>query len=311
MHQSRSQLAGSIKTPAMDKAAVSFTGGKDSMLALHLVAQNISLNTQPEDAAMKALAAAAAQAARAANYGTPAASTAISLLVTFAPYGHDKPGKGFKAHPIPAIRAQARALGIPHIVCELDPSLSPLEAYKQQIGMLNSKYGITQLVTGDILDVADGFMRRAVDGTGVTLVTPLWQQPRQKVLAACFALGVDSIISCINVSKYGNAARNAAAGCHNTGSDAQAGATDGIAGAAAGAWDAVALLLGKQVTPALVAGPLVEAQQLFGADLGGELGDYHTIVYNAPLFLQPVELSVLTVVQSGDYAYVMLDVPPS
>jgi diphthamide synthase (EF-2-diphthine--ammonia ligase) len=289
----------------MGKTAVSFTGGKDSMLALHLVAYNISLDAQPEVASMEALAAAAAQAA---NHSTATASTAISLLVTFAPHGHDKPGKGFKAHPIPVIQAQAGALGIPHIVCEIDPSLSPLEAYKQQISMLHSKYGITQLVTGDILDVADGFMRRAVDGTGVALVTPLWQQPRQRVLAACFALGIDSFISCINVSKYGGAASKPAASACLEGPGAKADAAEGTAVAAAGAWDAVALLLGKRVTPALVAGPLAEAQQLFGADLGGELGEYHTLVYKAPLFAQPVELSLLRVAQSGDYAYVMLDV---
>jgi diphthamide synthase (EF-2-diphthine--ammonia ligase) len=287
----------------MGKAAVSFTGGKDSMLAVHLIAYNISLHAQSEDAAMQALSAAAAQAA---NYLTPAASTAISLLVTFAPHGHDKPGKGFKAHPIPVIQAQARALGIPHIVCEIDPSLSPLEAYRQQISMLHSKYGVTQLVTGDILDVADGFMRRALEGTRVALVMPLWQQPRQKVLAACFALGIDSIISCINVSKYG-AASKTAAGCGKAGPGAHTDAAEGIGEIASGAWDAVALLVGKQVTPALVADPLAEAQQLFGADLGGELGEYHTIVYNTPLFAQPVELLVLRVAQSGDYAYIMLD----
>ncbi|WIA28731.1 hypothetical protein OEZ86_011266 [Tetradesmus obliquus] len=167
--------------------------------------------------------------------------------------------------------------------------------------MLHQQHGITELVTGDILDVAGRFMQRAVKGTGVTLVTPLWQLPRSKVLAALHALGIDSMISCINVSKYG-AATTAVLGLLRIEPEARA-ATGGTIGeaaaaAAAGGWDAVVLLLGQRVTPELVAGPLAEAQQLFGADLGGELGEYHTLVLRAPLFSQPVELAILEVVRS-------------
>lgn len=297
----------------MGGVAVSFTGGKDSVLALHLAALNISLDTEAGDEALNALRAAAAAAAAGSGCGTTAAAcSTISLLVTFAPAGHDRPGQGFKAHPIPVIRAQARALGIPHIVCEVDPLQSPLEEYMRHMRMLHQQHGITELVTGDILDVAGRFMQRAVKGTGVTLVTPLWQLPRSKVLAALHALGIDSMISCINVSKYG-AATTAVPGLLRIEPEARA-ATGGTIGeaaaaAAAGGWDAVVLLLGQRVTPELVAGPLAEAQQLFGADLGGELGEYHTLVLRAPLFSQPVELAILEVVRSGDYAYVMLDVP--
>jgi diphthamide synthase (EF-2-diphthine--ammonia ligase) len=171
--------------------------------------------------------------------------------------------------------------------------------------MLRQQYGITQLVTGDILDVAGGFMQRAVEGTGVELVTPLWQLPRAGVLAALFALRIDSIISCINVAKYG---QNNTTVPRVLDVGQEAGTAAGAAGIAVTPWDAVALLLGKPVTPELVAGPLAEAQQLFGADLCGELGEYHTLVLHAPLFSQAVELAIVEVLQSGDYAYVVWDV---
>jgi diphthamide synthase (EF-2-diphthine--ammonia ligase) len=305
----------------MGHIAVSFTGGKDSVLALHLVTLNVSLTASNGGEALQALeavaaaAAAAAAAAGGSSCTTAAAAAApcpISLLVTFAPQGHDKPGQGFKAHPIPVIRAQAKALGIPHIVCELDSTQKPLEGYRQHIKMLHQHYGITQLVTGDILDVAGGFMQKAAEGTGVSLVTPLWQLPRELVLQALLALRIDSIISCISVAKYTKLCTTWS--CLRSMLDAVRRKQAAVAAAgeleAAGAWDdPVAKLLGGCVTKELVAGPLTEAQELFGADLGGELGEYHTLVMNAPLFAQAVKLSVLRVKQAGDYAYLVLDVP--
>jgi diphthamide synthase (EF-2-diphthine--ammonia ligase) len=164
--------------------AVSFTGGKDSVLALHLYAgygheliPTPALRTNPDE------------------------NHTIGLLVTFVPApGPDGTIKGFKAHPLEFIRAQAASLGVPHVNCTVNAPF--LESYRDQIQQLRTQHGITTLVTGDILDVSQGFMRQAVKGTGVELATPLWQLPRVDILQAMFDLNIRSVVSCINLQKF-------------------------------------------------------------------------------------------------------------
>lgn len=69
--------------------------------------------------------ATAAGAAGAEAAGAAAAEAAcagrVSLLVTFAPEPApgERPGESFKAHPLAVMEAQAAALGLPHVVCEV------------------------------------------------------------------------------------------------------------------------------------------------------------------------------------------------
>lgn len=55
------------------------------------------------------------------------------------------------------------------------------------------------LVSGDILDVCENFMVRACEGTGVSMVRPLWEKPRGAILNALS--GFDFIITCCNLKK--------------------------------------------------------------------------------------------------------------
>ncbi len=126
----------------MRKAAVSFTGGKDCVLSLHLVHAGAHATAHNSEAAVH-------------NNDLN-----VVVLVTFAPKGDVK----FKAHPLPMIEAQASALGLQHLMVEVgDPYL---ESYRNGIAQLRIQHGIEVLVTGDILDVCDGFLRRATEGTG-------------------------------------------------------------------------------------------------------------------------------------------------
>ena len=123
----------------MSLAAVSFTGGKDCVLALHAVQA----------------------ATRPAGFCTaPPKDLDVILLVTFAPSAN----ADFKAHPMAVIQAQAAALGLPHVVCMVDAPY--LESDQHNIRRLRELHGIDALVTGDILDVCSGFMSRATLGTG-------------------------------------------------------------------------------------------------------------------------------------------------
>eukprot|EP00877_Chromochloris_zofingiensis_P014957 jgi/Chrzof1/9715/Cz04g13060.t1 len=188
--------------PTGEAIAVCFTGGKDSVLALHLAAgfrvtaSSASASTSTQCGVINRLAGAQPFAVNAAA----CRRHNIALLVTFGPEVGTKASTDFKAHPTAVIQAQAECLYIPHLFCCVSPPY--LESYRDQIAQLRQQYGITQLVTGDILDVCDGFMKQAVMGTGVQLVTPLWQQDRYSLLRSLWDMGIHAHISCVNLSKF-------------------------------------------------------------------------------------------------------------
>lgn len=140
------------------RAAVLWTGGKDSALAL--------------DEARRA--------------GIPPGA-----LVTFAP-----PGAAFRAHPVPVMAAQARALGLPHRVVELRPPLDA--AYRRAFEALAAE-GFTRLVTGDIapVDGLPNWVRERAAGLPLEVLTPLWGRDRAGLLATFRERGFRAVLSCV------------------------------------------------------------------------------------------------------------------
>jgi diphthine-ammonia ligase len=188
------RLAASMSSPALPalldgaaacsqlssrRVAVSFTGGKDSVLALH----------------------------RARHAGAH-----LALLVTFAPSASAR----FLAHPLPLISAQAASLGLPWVclpVTEQSASSSSATpssssdsweaGYRAAICSLRQQWGIEALVTGDLLDVAQSFMPRACSSSGVALCRPLWQAQPLQLLQELSDAGFDVIISLASVALCG------------------------------------------------------------------------------------------------------------
>lgn len=91
--------------------------------------------------------------------------------------------------------------------------------------------------------------------------------------------------------------------CRGTGVAASAAASAGPG--AVHAFDAQADLLGQELTEELVAGPLSVADQLCSADLCGEHGEYHTLVFDAPMMSVPLQLVAAEhkMVCSGAYTH--------
>lgn len=301
------------------RVAISFTGGKDSVLATHLV-----LNAR-----LRALAGwktgegdILEHLAQSGGGGLPSTPTptptpvdldgeavAVVALVLFAPPpppappagndetndNNDADDRGFKAHPLRLVRAQAAALGAgiaaataetappPFLILDVTPPHA--DSYAAQLAHLRDAHGVDALVTGDVLDVCSGFMARACARAGLRLITPLWQQPRERILAALGALGIHALVTCVDVDKF-------------------KGATD---------VDPVADLLGRELTREVwaegQAGALRRAHSSpANVDLCGEGGEYHSAVFAAEhLFHRRLRVEVAGHAFKGErYAHVVL-----
>jgi len=139
--------------------AVSWTGGKDSSLAL---------------------------------YEAKLLGYAVTSLVTFAP---NKPE--FHAHPLDFMKYQADALGIPHYTLTIEEPFK--ESYEKAIHFLRERYGITTLITGDIAEVDGhpNWIRECSAYSGVNVLTPLWGCDRLELLNRLLTYRFKLIFSCV------------------------------------------------------------------------------------------------------------------
>jgi len=294
------------------KVAISFTGGKDSCLAL-TIAQLCAKAAEVPDVVQQALG----------DHVHDLQGVQPAMLVTFAPAG----GGAFKAHPMELIKAQADALQLPHHVISIHGP-DYLASYAEAMRGLASDHGIQALVTGDILDVCNDFMGRASQASGLPLIRPLWGMPRRALLQCLWALGIRPLVSCVNTAKFGGAGADApACGRANATAPATSAATAGsgsssserceapagTTAAAAGsgtsqnttssstseAQEAAAAIVGRELDAALHASFLVPAAQQYGIDECGEWGELHTMCVDGPTFAKRLVLHGKSVQQDS------------
>ena len=145
----------------MSNVAVSWTGGKDSSLALHVAEEKLGCK--------------------------------VCCLVTFVPVQG-----GLVAHPLDFIGLQAQVLGVPHYVFDVDEPFD--RSYEGAIASLRERQGIDTLVTGDIGEVAGhdpNWMVERGARSGVDVLRPLWHRERLDLLRELLALRFKAIFSCV------------------------------------------------------------------------------------------------------------------
>ncbi|MFM5817582.1 Dph6-related ATP pyrophosphatase [Aeromonas sanarellii] len=185
----------------------------------------------------------------------------VVALVTFAP-----PEPRFLAHPLPLVRRQAAALGLPHQLVTIE---APFElGYERALIRLKEQWHLDGVVTGDIdsVDGAPNWIRERCRPLGIKVHTPLWQQTREALLADLLARGIVAHLSCVDTR----------------------------------------VLAPDWVGRRLDAATLAELQRLANAqgfDACGEQGEYHTMVTDGPGFAAPVRLGPWRVARQDHLAY--------
>ncbi|MBW3732018.1 adenine nucleotide alpha hydrolase [Aeromonas dhakensis] len=189
----------------------------------------------------------------------------VVALATFAP-----PSPRFLAHPLSQVRRQAAALGLPHLLVTIE---APFDlGYERALTKLKKEWQLDGVVTGDIDSVAGApnWIRERCHPLGLTVHTPLWQQPREALLADLLARGIVAHLSCVDTR----------------------------------------FLPPEWVGRVLDQGALAELQQLAatrGFDACGEQGEYHTMVTDGPGFAAPLVLGRWQVARQEQLAYLLED----
>lgn len=144
----------------MRNAAMLWTGGKDSSLALCEATEN--------------------------GYN-------VRYLVTFAPQD-----AGFLAHPLPFIELQAEALALPHRTLTVREPFE--ESYETQLRWLRDEMNITAVITGDIAEVNgnQNWICERCRRIGMNVHRPLWGCDRLGVLQQLLARKLKIRFSCVN-----------------------------------------------------------------------------------------------------------------
>ena len=159
------------------------------------------------------------------------------------------------AHSLDLVKLQSKALQIPFFWAKVTQPY--FESYRETIAELKEDFGITALVTGDISYV-DRFHGNWVDdvckGLGVEVIKPLWEQDRSLILQELISNGFSVVFSCAKQPWL----------------DAS--------------W------IGVKLSPQTFKN-LQELNEKFRMDMCGEMGEYHTMTLDGPLFKCTIQIS--------------------
>jgi uncharacterized protein (TIGR00290 family) len=172
----------------------------------------------------------------------------IAALVTFATNRYK-----FKAHPVPILIAQAKALSIPHLSIEINEPYK--ESYQKALAELKRSLQIDTVITGDIAEV-DGYhnwITECSKPAKLNVWLPLWNLNRFQVLNNVIDFGFKTIFSCVKKPWFNRS------------------------------W------LGRELNRETLL-ELEKIRETSGLDICGEQGEYHTFVLDSPLFRKTIKV---------------------
>jgi uncharacterized protein (TIGR00290 family) len=223
----------------MKKVLLSWSSGKDSVWALHLLRQQPDIEV-------------------------------VALLTSF----NSAAGRvAMHAVRRELVDAQAARTGIPQWSVDLPWPCSNAEYEERMRGVWHRAFteGITAVAFGDLFlqDIRD-YRERQLLGTGLEPLFPVWGIPTAKLAVDMIAAGVKAKITCVDPSQVDRS------------------------------------FAGRDFDQALLDSlpPIV--------DPCGENGEFHTFVYDAPVFSSPIEVRMGEIVERDGFVFAdVLSGPPA
>lgn len=169
------------------------------------------------------------------------------------------------------IEAQSQAIGIPVV-----QRSTPMQAYEREfISALHElrNLGVEGGVFGDIdLEEHRGWVEGVCKKTNIRPFLPLWGRDQTQILERFIGLGFKAVIVAVNAELFGEE------------------------------W------IGRELDYAFLA-HLVNLQERVNLSVGGEAGEYHTLVVDGPLFKKRIEILASSKVGRSGYSF--LDIADS
>lgn len=149
------------------KLVISFSGGKDSALALHRIMQEN-------------------------NY------VIDSLLTTVT---NDYSRTSMHGVREVLLDAQGESLGLPIRKVRL-PKAASNDIYQEKMGAAVEKMkadGVTHIMFGDIyLEDVKAYREKSMEGTGITPIFPIWGEPTDKLMREFLDVGFKTVLTCVD-----------------------------------------------------------------------------------------------------------------
>ncbi|MBI5554856.1 MAG: diphthine--ammonia ligase [Elusimicrobia bacterium] len=168
---------------------------------------------------------------------------------------------------VATLKAQAEAMGIP-IVQRPATWGGYEEEFKSALAFFK-KEDVQTGIFGDI-DVQEhrDWVERVTSESGFNAILPLWQRSRESLMAEFISLGFKAVIVAVKLECMGNE------------------------------W------LGRQLDRQFIE----DMKGLPEADLCGENGEYHTFVYDGPVFKKPVDFMIGRKMREDNHCYLGIDI---
>jgi diphthine-ammonia ligase len=174
----------------------------------------------------------------------------------------------FVCHPLSLMPLQSKALGIPQVKAKVKEPY--FEEYREAISRFIKEDGIKGIVTGDISFI-DNFHGNWIDdfckGLDVEVIKPLWGLDRCQILKELVSKGFKAVFTCVRKRWFDEK------------------------------W------LGRELDRACIK-ELKELNDKQGIDLCGERGEYHTMIVDAPIFKEVIQISKFSKEKKGGLFFI-------
>lgn len=159
------------------------------------------------------------------------------------------------------IKAQSTALGIPILQREATWD-TYADSFKSEVARLKQA-GVEGMIFGDIyLQEHRDWLEKLCGALGVKAHFPLWLEKPERILSSLIQQGFEAVVTCVNSKRLGRE------------------------------W------LGRKIDKNFIEG-LKRAKPT--VDLCGEMGEYHTLVTDGPLFKERIEILAKEEKLQGEY----------